>query len=268
MSHIHAVRMLYEEPIYNILKDKYGQQLKTFWETATFPYYKDTSNTVLLVERREHPNIEFVLQNAMYYCREKQFSLTVICSDVSLEYVKGILGKHYETSLVIPWFTGIGTRDQGRSEYNQTFLNPAFWKQIPAEWILSIQTDSYLRKKIPEELWKYEYAGAPWTWNLRLAGGGGLTWRKKSAMLQILELPIPKSWDEDGVFSHGCEQLDLKVPDDTIRYELLAESHFHNPDGTVINPFGVHQWWTFVLRIDDNKLKEELCDILLECSTD
>ena len=265
MSNIHTVRMLYEEPIYNILKEKYGHMLKGFWETATFPHYKDCSNTVLLVERREHPNIEFVLQNAMYYCREKHFSLTIVCSDVSLEYVKGILGKHYETSLVIQWFKGIGTRDEGRDEYNKTFLNPEFWKQIPAEWILSIQTDSYLRKKIPDEMWEYEYLACPWSWDLRFVGGGGLTWRKKSRIYEILNLSFPKTWGEDVFFAHGCEELEIEIPDESIRFEFFVESHFHNPDGSLSNPFGVHQWWTYVLRIDDENLKKELCNLFLEC---
>ena len=265
MEDIHAVRMKYEEPIYNVLKERYGESLKTFWETASFPHWKDAFNTVLLVERREHQNIEFVIQNAMYYTYGKNFSLTIVCSDVSQEYVKKILGKHVETTHIIPLFTGIGTRDQGRDEYNKTFLNPDFWKQLPAEYILSIQTDSYLRKQIPECMWEYEYIACPWTWNLRLVGGGGLTWRKKSAVLQILKLPFPKNWGEDVFFAHGCEALDLKIPDDIIRHELLAESHFHNPDRSVNNPFGVHQWWTYVMRIKDEELKKELADMFIIC---
>jgi hypothetical protein len=261
---IHEVRMKYEKPVYDTLKERYGPSLKTFWETSIFPHYKDASNTVLLVERREHENIEFVLQNAMYYCKGKDFSLTVVCSDVSLNYVKEILGKHLETTLVIPWFTGIGTRDQGRDEYNSTFKNPEFWKQIPGEYILSIQTDSYFRKPIPDCMWDYEYIACPWTWDLRLVGGGGLSWRKKSVVLEILKLDFPSYWGEDVFFAYGCEALEVKVPDDTIRYELLAESHYNNRDGSTIDPFGVHQWWTYVMRVGGS-VQDELYNFFLMC---
>jgi hypothetical protein len=263
---IHTVRMMFEDPIYDMLKEKYGTMLKEFWKTASFPHWKDASNTVLLVERREHPNIEFVIQNAMYYTYSKNFSLTIVCSDVSQEYVKKILGKHLETTHLIPWFSGIGTRDQGRDEYNKTFLNPDFWKQFPAEYILSIQTDSYLRKQIPDCMWEYEYIACPWNWNPRLVGGGGLTWRKKSCVLEILELDFPKTWGEDVFFAHGCEELDLKIPDDTIRHELLAESHFHKLDNSLTDPFGVHQWWTYIMRTNNAKYQNDLFNLLCSCS--
>ena len=66
MSLLSAFRNKLEPAIFDELREKYGAELKEYWDSAVFP--KESKNTVLLVERRAHPNIEFVLHNFMYFC--------------------------------------------------------------------------------------------------------------------------------------------------------------------------------------------------------
>lgn len=256
---IHKVRTELEDPIYDVLRERYGNFYKEFWNQVQIP--KQASNTILLVERRPHPNIEFVLQNAVYYCSKsgKPFSLTVVCSDVNEDYVKGILGKHVETTHLIPYFKGLGTYDQGRNEYNQAFKSKSFWEKIQADFILSIQTDSYLLQPLPEIFWTYDYIACPWIWKPGFVGGGGLTWRKKEAVLCIINHigSNPHFDGEDCYFSQGCAELDLHVPEYEESKHYFVESCFTD------SPIGVHQWWTYWFTIENQEDKQKYMEYYL-----
>ena len=256
---IHKVRMDLEEPVFDHLRATYGAFYRTFWENTSFA--KEAKQTVLLVERREHPNIEFVLQNVMYYCSqsEQPFSLTIVCSDANVDYVKGVLGNHVETTQIIPYFKGIGTRDEGRNEYNAAFKSAAFWNQINAEYILSIQTDCYLLQPIPPVFWTYEYIACSWSWNPNCVGGGGLTWRKKDTVLHIIEAMQGKEGfeGEDCFFSEGCALVNAKSPGFEEAMSYFVESCF-----TETKPIGVHQWWTYWFPMqEDPEYKKQLLDL-------
>jgi len=232
----HMYRMELEDPIFDYLRAKYGQTLKDAWESLTFP--KTSKNTVLLVERREHPNIEFVLHNFMYFCAPQEFSLTIVCSDANEAYVRNILGKHLARTTILPLFTGIGTREQGRSEYNTLFTSYSFWEKIDAEYILSIQTDCYLRKPLPPLIWTVDYVAAPWYWKPVLVGGSGLTFRKKTCVLDLCRRNYTGQ-GEDVFFSQGCLLEEKAVLSFEEQVNIFSESCISD------DPVGVHQWWTY-----------------------
>lgn len=237
---LHTVRMELEGPIFDSLRARYGSALQEFWDSASFP--EKSANTVMLVERREHPNIEFVLQNVMYFVREHGFSLTVVCSKENEAYVRKILGKHQATTHIWPYFEDNCDRDKAREEYNLAFKNAEFWEQIRAEYILSIQTDCYLRKPLPELVWTVDYVAAPWAWKPWVVGGSGLTFRKKEAVIDMCKEKPKKKMAEDEFFAHMC--LRKKVLPLEIAEHIFSESRF------VDDPVGVHQWWTYLAQVD------------------
>jgi len=239
---LHSVRVELEEPIYNILREKYGKTFQEFWNSTTIP--QQSINTVMLVERREHPNIEFVLQNVMYFVRERGFSLTIVCSKENEAYIRKILGKHEATTHILVWFEDNCDRDRAREEYNLAFQNAEFWEQIQAEYILSIQTDCYLRKPLPDEIWTVDYVAAPWAWKPWVVGGSGLTFRKKEAVIDMCREKPKKKMAEDEFFAHMCIQTGKKILPLEIAEHIFSESRF------VDDPVGVHQWWTYLAQID------------------
>lgn len=256
-EHRHQIRVAAEEPIFQQLQAKYGETYKEWWNNPLTQFPKESPNKVLLVERRPHPNILFVLQNAMYFCRD--FSLTIVCSDESEGYVRELLGHHVETTEILPLFKGIGSRDQGRNEYNALFMDKNFWKLLKAEYVLSIQTDSYLLNYMDEAMWSYDYIACPWVWDKELVGGGGLTWRKVACCIEICERFTDNSSNEinftkkkvkeldeslengeDVFFAQACKALSKKIPSYPESTSYFVESIFHE------SPIGVHQWWTYV----------------------
>ena len=245
---LHTIRVELEYPIFNKLRETYGKTLKESWERATFP--TSSSNTVMLVERRNHPNIEFVLHNVMYFVKDRDFSLTLVCSKDNEAYIRKILGKHEATTHILVLFDDDCNRDKARDEYNTTFESAEFWEQIRADYILSIQTDCYLRKPLPDIIWTVDYVASPWAWKPWVVGGSGLTFRKKDAVIDMCRIKTKKKMAEDEFFAHMCLHTGKKVLPLEIAEHIFSESRF------VDDPVGVHQWWTYLSQVDTIKERE------------
>lgn len=247
---LHKLRMNLEEPVFSVLREKYGKSLKEFWDTATFPAH--SKNTVLMVERRSHRNLEFCLQNFMYFTRKQDFSLTIVCSRSNEQQIRDILGKHVETTdLRVLWDNNIDHLT-AQQEYSALFQNHEFWESINAEFILSVQTDCYLRKPLPDLLWEIDYAASPWAWKPWVVGGSGLTFRRKEAVVDMCKRVFMKGKKvaEDEFFAHMCIVAKKKVLPLEIAETIFSESRF------VDDPVGVHQWWTYLFQSDLDSEKE------------
>ena len=228
----HQKRMALEPLIFDILTRKYGAFLKKFWDSYTVPV---SNKRIILVERRIHPNLAFVLYNAAYY--GEGWGITVICSDVNYEYCKTVVGDK-KTVAIIPMFTGIGTPEQGKQEYNQLLQSAHFYSLFGEDHLCLIETDCYFRRKIPDWVLEYDLVGCPYQWDETMAGGG-LSFRNRKAMIEICNR-FPTKLDAQDVYMwKGAEELQLRLPSFETAANQLTESIFS------LNPFGVHQWWTF-----------------------
>jgi len=251
-SYLHALRTVLEVPVFDELREKYGQVLKEWWDSAeTFPTSDQVSNTVLMVERRIHPNMEFCLQNFMYFTRDQGFSLTIVCSQENEPQIREILGRHVATTdLRVIWESNPDV-ETARSDYNSLFKSAEFWESIPAEFVLSVQTDCYLRHPLPDFLLDYDYVASPWAWEKELVGGSGLTFRRREAVIDMCKRGVTDLCEgEDVFFSKMCVLLEKKVLpfDDAIH--IFSESCF------VDDPIGVHQWWTYLGQSNDTEIVE------------
>ena len=140
-------------------------------------------------------------------------------------------------------FKGIGTRDEGKSDYNRILTNPEFYKQlIPAVYIITVQMDNFFRRKIPNEFYVGDYWGNPWAWKQDAPGGGGITVRRITKMIEICEKFQPKnaqdtedSWISDHIINMGGE-----FPPLSFRRVAIMESI------PVMHPYTWHQFWTFL----------------------
>jgi hypothetical protein len=242
---IHKLRVELEAPIFKELQEQYGAALTAFWESAEFP--AESKNTVLFIEFNIHPNTEFVLKNFMYFTRPHNFSLTIVCSGENEPQIRQILGKHQETTHFIVPCKENGSREAARERYSKLLESPEFWEQVRAEWILTAQTDAYLRKPLPEILWTVEWAAAPWAWKPILVGGSGLTFRKRETVLELSKLKSSKFVHEDVFYSQRVFSMKKKILPLEEAKHIFSESFF------VDDPVGVHQWWTYLYQSDDHK---------------
>ncbi len=250
----HKKRMALDPLIYDILKHKYGQTLEAFWKTHTLS--TKTDSYIVIIERRIHPNLSFVLYNAAYFARK--WGIILICSDMNYEYCKELCkGKQV---LIRPLFQGNPEPSIGKNEYNQLLKSADFYESLPGEHHIFLQVDTYLRKPVPE-IWKqYDYVASPYEWD-ETSAGGGFSYRKKSSMIAICKSQPNVVHDEDAYICQGLKQLDMKMPpfEEAITYSI--ESCIYE------DPIGVHQWWTFFFpkQVDD---AEEIFHSLLSLEID
>lgn len=113
------------------------------------------------------------------------------------------------------------------SDYNRLLTSKSFWEKIEEENILIFQEDSRLLRKGIEEFYQWDYVGASWNF-APYVGNGGLSFRHKSAMIEICEAI---SWtgelNEDIYFSYGCQMLNLKLAPVGVANKFSVETQFH-----------------------------------------
>jgi len=241
-DYLHYKRVNLDTFIFNSLRDLYGNQLQNFWnKTDTIPFKSDKA--IVIVERRCHPNLEFVLQCAAYFARG--YTIHIFCSEANLEFVRLICKKqdaniHYHLT-----FQTIGTPEQGKIEYNNLLKMKSFWDLFTEEHILMMETDCYLQRPIPDSIYKFDYVASAWPWLALEAGGGGLSYRKTSAMKQICALDdfVGINYPmQDNFISNGIKEIGAKFS-----HDYFTECSFS------YKSIGTHQWWTFFEYDEENE---------------
>ena len=178
---LHRCRVELDYFVYSYLKDTYGSTLSAYWNTCTIP--RTSEKAIVIVERRCHPNLQFTLQNAVYFARG--YSLHIVCSEANLAFVEEVCGSQLSSIHIHCAFKDIGTVESGKSEYNSLLKTYGFWDTFKEDYILCMETDSYLLRPLPDILCEYNYVASRWHWIPDQAGGGGLSHRKRSFMLEI-----------------------------------------------------------------------------------
>lgn len=252
----HKKRMALDPLIYDILKQKYGATLEAFWKQHTVP--KETDSYLVIIERRIHPNLAFLLSNMAYFARK--WGIVIICSDINFEYCKTICAHHGDSIHIFSLMRGNPEPRQGVEEYNTLLKSQSFYESLPGEHHLFFQVDCYLRKPVPEEWKLYDYIAAPYEWD-ESSVGGGLSYRKKESMIQICKNATIDIHDEDAFIMNGIKSLGYKIPDFDVGITYVAESCLYE------DPIGVHQWWTFFFP-KQTEDAEEIFHSLLSLLTD
>ena len=232
---LHQCRVQLDPFVFHALQALYGKQLAEHWRTeATIPATSDKA--IVFVERRCHPNLEFCLQNAVYFA--PGHAVHIVCSRANVRFLQH-LSRHHPIHLHVAW-DDIGTPEQGKKEYNELLKTAAFWNLFSEEHLLLMETDCYLRKSLPESLYNYDYVASKWPWSPEEAGGGGLSYRKRSFMLRVCALPDVYDQEmQDTFVSKGCRILGARVPTYEDSANFFIEAMISD------TAVGVHQWWTF-----------------------
>lgn len=226
-----------EPYIWQNLMLNYGAKLDEFWKTHQFP--KKSKHAWVIVERRCHPNMWFLIRNIAWAA--PHFSLYIFCSDENQQFIRSLLGDKVNNVNIISWFKGFVSREQGKDDYNTTFKLAGFYKQIDAEYMIGVQTDTYFRHKIPDYIFKGDYYGSPWCWATHMLGGGGITVRKIMAMIEICnKVKILDKEAEDSWTSSKVIEYNYSAPSFDFIKNIFSENF------PIDDPIGIHQFWTYL----------------------
>ena len=230
-------RNVLEPYFYMYLIEKYGAMLQKFWETYRPPLISEQA--YVIVERRAHPNFRFVLQNMAWAA--PHMSVYLFCSDENRAFIEAILGDKADSFHIIEVFQGDVSREEGKNGYNHIMTDYHFYESIMAKYILTIQMDNIIRRKIPSSMFVGDYWGNPWAWRCEAAGGGGATVRRVKAMIELCQThrPDPTTSVPPLEDAWVAERTAVFPPFEFRRAHLMESVPTEDP---VI----LHQFWTFM----------------------
>jgi len=208
--------------------------------------------TAIIVEPRKHRALEFVLRNVLDNL-DHRWSILIFHGTENENWLKELLQKSFQKDLRRISFKGLKFSNLESSlEYNQILASRKFNEEIPTETFLVFQTDSMINpahKGLLEKFMDYDYVGAPWPWSHLHVGNGGLSLRKRSVMLKIIDShPVYKGYYEDQFFSMGCINIGARVPSREEAKEFSIEQVYSD------RSFGMHKSW-----IHQPSRKDDLC---------
>lgn len=164
-----------------------------------------------------------------------------------------------ENALLLPYFKAgrlISTPTihprMNHRKYSKLLKSKSFWEQVLGEYVLTFQTDSVLCSKSPHSIndfLQFDWVGAPWkTWPRLGAGNGGLSFRRKSKIMETIakcQLRVPHAED---LWFAKCF-LKLSKIDSAFRVKLPSPEvakNFSVESIPSLEPFGVHKPWAFL----------------------
>ncbi len=225
-----------EPYVYSHLIENYGKMLQEHWESYLPPL--ESEHAFVIVERRAHPNFRFVLQNMAWSA--PHMAVYIFCSDENRAFIEAILGDKADSFHIIEVFKGDVSREEGKNGYNHVMTDYRFYEFITATYILTIQMDNIIRRKISESMFVGDYWGNPWAWRTDAAGGGGATVRRVAAMIELCKKHRPDpSTDIPPLEDAWVAERAISYPNFEFRRAHLMESV------PTEDPVVLHQFWTF-----------------------
>jgi hypothetical protein len=196
--------------------------------------FNNTDYTAVIIEPRNHKDLEVICKNVMYYLNESN-------SDVNwgLKIYHGNKNKEFVKNFTKDWniqLENLEVDDLSGILYNNMLKTTKFWNTIPTENVLIFQTDTILRRFGIDEFISYNYVGAPWIRHRegKNVGNGGLSFRKKSRMLDIT-----KEFQDDEITMEDIYFCKYLKDEDIAPYNVAKK--FSVEDVYYENPLGLHQ---------------------------
>ena len=223
--------------------------------------YKDIKEedryTAIIIEPREHRALEFVLNNFLENLSE-QWDVIIFHGNKNINFINNLFNTtlvdyKYKVKLI-----NLNVDNLTIKDYNNLLVSKDFYNYIPTEVFLIFQTDTLIcsdYKDLINDFIKYDYTGAPWIalpWVTNIIGNGGLSLRRKSKMLEIINSCKYKNEPEDVYFSKGCNNIIINKPTLEDAKKFSVEAIYNDIS------FGVHKPWLFMNKLFLFMIKKKL----------
>lgn len=219
--------------------------------------------TAIIIEPREHKAFEFVINNFLENLSDN-WDFIIFHGNKNKIYIENIINNILNKNKLLNIkdrikLINLNIDNLSLDDYNKLLTTPNFYKYINTEIFLIFQTDSIICKENKNNINKfldYDYVGAPW--KDKNVGNGGLSLRKKSKMLEIINKCIyKKNTPEDVYFGLSCPEIIRNKPSFEDAQNFSVEAIYND------NTFGVHKPWLH-LKKNDYKNMETKCSGLSE----
>jgi hypothetical protein len=212
--------------------------------------YTEEKMTAIIIEPREHKALEFVLNNFLTNL-SNNWNIIIFYGNNNIEFINNIIANLPEIYKNRITLINLNVDNLSIEDYNKLLTSPELYNSIPTEIFLVFQTDTLIcqnYKNNINDFTEYDYVGAPWKFDSMAVGNGGLSLRRKSKMLEIINnCPYKNNINEDLYFSKPCPEIAINIPSGDLAKHFSVESEYEH------NTFGIHQAWT---HLKDNLPKQ------------
>ncbi len=221
--------------------------------------------TAVIIEPREHKALKYVLNNFLENLNE-DWVFIIMHGNLNETYVDNIINNDLSKYKYRISKHNLKVDNLTAFDYNNLLKSLKFYELIPTETFLIFQTDSIICSKFKDNINKfmnYDYVGAPWASDGNV-GNGGLSLRKKSKMIEIINKcpkfripddPYNNENGEDVYFSYACEGVSLNKP------SLEEAKLFSIEQVYSSNSFGIHKAYNCINGTDLDNLKLQCPEI-------
>jgi Protein of unknown function (DUF5672) len=184
--------------------------------------------TAIIIEPRKHGALSFVLNNFRANL-SNEWNILILCGTENEHFCRDLARHLTHVDVKQLPFSNLTS-----NEYSAFCASKAFHDLIPTETFLIFQVDTLILNPLKlQPFLEYDYVGAPWDFMNGLVGNGGLSLRRKSKMIEVIEAVPFHGGNEDMYF---CTQtkVPLNRPSKEAALEFSVETMYHP------SPFGVH----------------------------
>ena len=206
---------------------------------------KNSIYTAIIIEPRKHRALELVLVNFINNL-DYRWNIIIFHGNKNVNYTKNIIDNNpvLMTNKHRIKLINLNVDNLSIDDYNKLLKTKSFYDNIPTEMFLVFQTDTMICSHHKNNIYKfidYDYVGAPWIDGN--VGNGGLSLRRKSKMIEIIDknnLSQDKT-NEDLVFSGILNNLvSVNKPSFLDAKNFSIESVHNNKS------FGLHKPWNYL----------------------
>lgn len=197
---------------------------------------------IVMPEPRPHRFMRPVLHAAAHvYGGDPDVALCILHGTGNEGFVRDVVGGWEGVRCV-----NLGVANLSIPDYNERLTSAAFYRDLHADFVLILQTDALLRKRVPEAFFAFDYVGGPWhhmpcgggTNARNRVGNGGFSLRRCEAMASICERGGGGRHRSEDVFF--AERVDMTRMPTVEEASAFAVEHIRHPD-----PVGHHQAYVF-----------------------
>ena len=228
-------------------------------KSTTYESFSNIKYTAVIIEPRKHKALQFVLENFVENL-SNQWDIIIFHGNNNLDYITNIINSSTILSNNMNRIKLINLNVDNLSirNYNDLLVSKEFYDDIPTEVFLIFQTDTLIcknNKDLINRYIEYDYIGAPW--KDKVIGNGGLSLRRKSKMLEIIENCKYSNQPEDIYFSKACPEIYRNQPSFEDAKEFSVETVYNDIS------FGVHKPWRH-LKDGNFSKKNDFCEGIIE----
>lgn len=207
--------------------------------------------TAVMIEPREHAAFEFVMTNFLQNLND-DWGFVIFHGTKNKEYVTNIINTQLSKYKDRITLKQLNVDNLTVPNYSKLVASKDFYKDIPTETFLIFQTDSLIceeHKDLINNFIKYDYVGAPWINGG--VGNGGLSIRKKTKMLEIIN-KCPYDGTPEDIYFSECPSVYLYKPSFEKSKTFSVENVYNEVS------FGIHKPW-LLLNKEQLSVKNKRC---------